>query len=267
MSLRNLLMVLLICLLAGAARAHQESPTPTPGPAGLPTTGSPTPAASPHQHAPSAEEEAPASAASPHQHAPSAEEEAPASAASPHQHAPSAEEETPASAASPHQHAPPAEEEAPASAASPHQHLPAAEERVPTLWTHLREHPHNAIVHFPLALALAGALFILLSYRWPGYDAAARLLLALAGLAAIGAVITGQIQEEHFEHGPLHEVVELHEKLGFATLAAIWLSLLAQSLRVLRPVAWLLALALWALVLLTGYYGGGLAHATIQASP
>ena len=58
------------------------------------------------------------------------------------------------------------------------------------------EHMHNKIVHFPLALGFAGALFLLLSFKWPQYRSGARLLLLLAALAAIAAFFTGRAQEE-----------------------------------------------------------------------
>jgi uncharacterized membrane protein len=81
----------------------------------------------------------------------------------------------------------------------------------------LLSHPHNKIVHFPLGFGIAGSIFMIISLKKPEMLTAVRILWLLAALASIGAYFSGQSQEEPFEEGALHEVVELHEKLGTAT--------------------------------------------------
>ncbi|HET7292470.1 MAG TPA: hypothetical protein VFM88_08600, partial [Vicinamibacteria bacterium] len=55
----------------------------------------------------------------------------------------------------------------------------------------LSHHLHNKIVHFPIALGIAGAVLLLLSYRWPQFGPGARALLVLAALTAWVAVRSG----------------------------------------------------------------------------
>ncbi len=124
----------------------------------------------------------------------------------------------------------------------------------------LFSHPHNKIVHFPLAVGIAGSIFMLVSLKKPELLTAVRILWLLAALASIGAYFSGQSQEEPFEEGALHEVVELHEKLGTATGICLGVGFLISLSRRLKKLAVVWAVLLFALISVTGYYGGVLAH-------
>jgi uncharacterized membrane protein len=121
-------------------------------------------------------------------------------------------------------------------------------------------HLHNKIVHFPLAVGLTAALFLVVSRRWPQYWPAARLLLLLAALGAAAAYFSGQAQAEDFEGGPLREWLERHESLGEASGIALWLGLAAAFLPNARRWMWVYALLLAALLSATGFLGGILSH-------
>ena len=127
----------------------------------------------------------------------------------------------------------------------------------------LFEHLHNKIVHFPLALGCAAALLLLLSYRWPQYWPAARLLLFLAAAAAVAAYFSGQAQEEPFEDGPLNAYFERHERLGKISGIALWAGVALSFVPRARRWLWLYALLLVALLSATGFLGGILSHTAI----
>lgn len=131
---------------------------------------------------------------------------------------------------------------------------------MPPMREALLEHPHNKIVHFPLALALAAALLLLLGRRRPELDAAGRWLVWFAALGGIAAYFTGRIQEEAFDGEPKEWLVHLHEKWGLATAIVLVVWALLTLWKPARKRAWLWGLVAAALVLITGFYGGTVAH-------
>jgi uncharacterized membrane protein len=134
------------------------------------------------------------------------------------------------------------------------------EREMPRFSEELFNHPHNKIVHFPLAFGIAGAIFVFVSLKKPEMMTAVRILWLLAALASVGAYFSGESQEEPFEKGALHEVVEQHEKLGIATGISLGIGFIISMIRRLRSLAVFWAIVVFALILVTGYYGGVLAH-------
>lgn len=122
------------------------------------------------------------------------------------------------------------------------------------------EHPHNKLVHFPVALALAAALLLLIGRRRPELDIAGRWLVWLAALGGVAAYFSGRLQEEAFKGEPKEWVVELHEKLGLASAIALAAWALLTLWKPGRRYAWLWGLAVTALVLIAGFLGGIVAH-------
>ncbi|MCI0606770.1 hypothetical protein L0156_27610, partial [bacterium] len=129
------------------------------------------------------------------------------------------------------------------------------EGEVPGFKEALLSHPHNKIVHFPLALGIAGSLFVFIGLKKPEMLTAVRVLWLLAALAAVGAYFSGQSQEEPFEEGALHDVVELHEKLGTATGVCLGIGFLISLSRRLKKLAVFWAILVFTLISVTGYYG------------
>jgi len=142
---------------------------------------------------------------------------------------------------------------------------PESEEAVKPLGVLWREqlfaHMHNKIVHFPIALGLMGAVLALLSRRWSQYESAARLLIVLAALSALGAYFAGRAQEEPFEGSELEEVLEWHERLGVTTTILLWLGVVVSWTPPARRWLWVWALVVLVLIPVTGFFGGILAHA------
>ncbi|MGH7418326.1 MAG: hypothetical protein ACREKB_11175 [Candidatus Rokuibacteriota bacterium] len=155
---------------------------------------------------------------------------------------------------------PAADPEAPALEETVEQARPDAPPIVVDPKAALFHHPHNKIVHFPIALGSAGAILLLLSYRWPQFGAGARLLLVVAALTAWMAVRSGQAQEEALEGGELGEWLGRHEDFGKWTAVAFTVTALAALIKQARPVHWLLALLALGLVSYTGFLGGILSH-------
>jgi len=127
----------------------------------------------------------------------------------------------------------------------------------------LFQHMHNKVVHFPLAIGGAAALLLILSARWPQYWPAARLLLFLAAAAAIGAYLSGRMQEEELEEGPLREYLSRHRLLGTVSGLTLWAGVALSFVRQARSFLWIYALLLMALLSATGFLGGILSHTAI----
>jgi uncharacterized membrane protein len=123
----------------------------------------------------------------------------------------------------------------------------------------LHSHLHNKIVHFTLALGVIGALFYLLSLKWPHFLASARLLLALGLAAGAASIPTGAAQADEFAKGRLHDTLELHALLGKVSLGLSLLLLILTFLPKSRKFAWLVAVAAALLVMVAGGLGGVLA--------
>jgi uncharacterized membrane protein len=124
----------------------------------------------------------------------------------------------------------------------------------------LVEHPHNKLVHFPLALAVVAALLLVLGRRRVELDVAGRWLVWFAALGGVAAYFSGRLQEEAFEGEPKEWLVNLHEKWGLATAIALVLWALLTLWKPARRHAWLWGLVAAALALVTGIYGGVVAH-------
>ncbi len=127
----------------------------------------------------------------------------------------------------------------------------------------LLDHLHNKIVHFPIALGTAGAILLLLSYRWPQFGAGARLLLVVAAVTAWMAVQSGKAQEDALAGGELGEWLERHEAFGKWTAIALTLTALVCLIQRARPAHWLLALIVIGLVSYTAFLGGILGHTPV----
>lgn len=130
---------------------------------------------------------------------------------------------------------------------------------------------HPSIVHFPVALLLAGALFELIGratdLAW--WRRAALAMLVAGALGAWGAVLSGQAAEELAEHqGVAESVIDAHADVAKLTA---WLASLAVVARAaagrmggaraaVAGLALLLQLASAATVGLAGYRGGKLVY-------
>ena len=131
-------------------------------------------------------------------------------------------------------------------------------------------HLHAMIVHFPIALLLAGFLseVVGLVSKKEFFRNAAVYLLFLGALGSIAAYFSGDFAGEGVEEGPLEGPMELHEQAATITL---WLSIAAALFRVgvfyfKTNLAWtkwagtLLFAAVIGSVSYTGYLGGQLVY-------
>jgi uncharacterized membrane protein len=120
-------------------------------------------------------------------------------------------------------------------------------------------HLHNKIVHFPVALGLAGALFIFLSYGFKSLVPGMRLMLTLGALAAVAAVWTGGLQAREFLGGPYKAILETHALLGKISMFLLVFTAAVSWFEGLRKWLWIPALALMVVISAAGFYGGILA--------
>ena len=129
---------------------------------------------------------------------------------------------------------------------------------------------HPLIVHFPIALIIVVFILDLLGAlsRQKSLVSAANILSIFAALGAVAAVVTGLIAEESVWHtDEAHELIELHETIGFAVLGAALISLIfrpaikkKKSKNSLLWVAVIISLAAAILVGYEGYLGGEMVY-------
>jgi len=131
-------------------------------------------------------------------------------------------------------------------------------------------HIHPMLVHFPIALLIAGLFSDILGLfvKKEFFTRAGFYLLILGTLGAIAAVITGLMAGDGIESGPLKDAVEMHEDAGLLTL---WLAVITSAFRIilvmlkkyqggLKMLALVLFLATVLSVARTGFYGGELVY-------
>ncbi len=127
---------------------------------------------------------------------------------------------------------------------------------------------HPALVHYPIAFAMAAALFQLLAVlrHKPQFTVSALIALGVAGLAAIAAAVTGTAQEELVGGiSQISDTLSLHENLGTlsaALLNAVALGALYLYLKERLPdlLFLLVLMGLSALLIVTGHWGGVLVY-------
>lgn len=131
-------------------------------------------------------------------------------------------------------------------------------------------HLHAMIVHFPIALLMAGFLseVIALITKKAFFRNAAVYLLFLGALGSVAAYFSGDFAGEGIEEGPLEGPMELHEQAATVTL---WLSIITALFRVgvfyfkstrtwTQVTGIVLFSALVGTVAYTGYLGGQLVY-------
>lgn len=131
-------------------------------------------------------------------------------------------------------------------------------------------HLHAMVIHFPIALLMAGFLseLIALFSKKGFFKNAAFYLLILGALGAIVAYLSGSYAGEGIEEGPLKIPVELHEQAATITL---WLAIVTALFRIgiyffkvnrswTKWVSIILFAAVVGAIARTGYLGGELVY-------
>lgn len=131
-------------------------------------------------------------------------------------------------------------------------------------------HFHAMIIHFPIALLMAGFFSEILGWitKKEFFKNVAVFLLFLGALGAIVAYVSGDMAGEGIEEGPLRKPLELHEQAATVTL---WLAIVTALFRGIvlffkynrRWVNWVFIVLFTALagsVTTTGYFGGQLVY-------
>lgn len=131
-------------------------------------------------------------------------------------------------------------------------------------------HLHAMIIHFPIALLMAGFLseIIAFFFKKEFFSQAAFYLLILGALGASAAYLTGSFAGEGIEEGPLKNPMELHDQAATFTLL---LAIITALFRIVvfyfkynrswvKWVGILLFTALVGSVARTGFLGGQLVY-------
>jgi uncharacterized membrane protein len=138
---------------------------------------------------------------------------------------------------------------------------PAARYVMAPLGRALLEHPHNKLVHFPIALSMAGLLFLIRSRRrGSGLADAARWLIALSALGAVAAFVTGLLQAASFRGDAREWVVLVHRSWGTAGAVALVVWALLAAWRSSRRYALAWGFLAVGIVLVAAFYGGVVAY-------
>ena len=142
----------------------------------------------------------------------------------------------------------------------------------PTAWSpggKIRVVPwHPSIVHFPIALAAAAAVFqlIALGTGKSHFTVSALIALAIGAIMALAAAVTGTAQEEAAQRVPgIEAVLARHELLGTlstAIMLALGITAFYLHMKKVLPSRLFLAalIALAILLQVTGYMGGQLVY-------
>jgi len=125
---------------------------------------------------------------------------------------------------------------------------------------------HVAVIHFPIALAVAAGLAELLALisRRPAFAHAARFCIVIAALGAIAAVTTGWFEfgEQTEGAASVDRTLLIHRALGISAGLVIVATAVLSEVGHIRRNRWVLLayrialLAAVVLVTFTGYYGG-----------
>jgi uncharacterized membrane protein len=127
--------------------------------------------------------------------------------------------------------------------------------------------PHNKLIHFPIVLGLTAAVMVLISRRKPQYEPVAFWLVWFALLSTLAAYFSGFYQSTEFMHRPKRWIMETHERfaIGLAMAECVWI--LALLRRSTRGLATMMSFVVVALILVTGFLGGLVAHGRGAAPP
>lgn len=131
---------------------------------------------------------------------------------------------------------------------------------MPGLGEALFEHLHNKVVHFPIALGLFAVFLMLMARGRPELSRPARWLVWTATVMAIAAYFTGRAQEGAFEGDSKEWLVELHEKVGLATVLGFVIWSVMTMMKPLQKYAVWLGLVVALLITAAAGLGGLVAH-------
>ena len=127
-------------------------------------------------------------------------------------------------------------------------------------WRALFGHLHNKVIHVPIGFAMSAFLLSLLALRWSEFQPAIRWLVLVAALGSLVAYLTGSHQATMLEGGSKDWVIEIHEEFGIATACTLWVWAASFWIRPLKKWSILFAVLAMLLVVVTGFFGGVLAH-------
>ncbi len=121
-------------------------------------------------------------------------------------------------------------------------------------------HLHNKLVHFPISLAVLAFIFTIISRKKKEYEPAILVILIVAAIFTVPTIFTGLIQADSFTNNAKEWLVDLHEKLGYGSALSLFTWLIFLLLEPLKKYAWIVGLLCVILILITGFYGGIVAH-------
>jgi len=121
-------------------------------------------------------------------------------------------------------------------------------------------HPHNKVVHFPIAMGILAFLFSLINLKWKNYDKTVFILVVLGLMFSVVAFFTGKNQVEPFIGTGKYWIVELHQNIGISILITYFVWLFFLLVDKIKKYAWIIGLITSLLILSSGFLGGVIAH-------
>lgn len=122
------------------------------------------------------------------------------------------------------------------------------------------EHPHNKIVHFPIAFGYLLLIFMIIGYKVEVCHRASKIIVVLGMLSSIITAILGLLQTGPFIGTKMYSYVELHRNLAFISVFIYALLTWAIFRRSPRKIQFVLVLTLTVLITLIGFLGGVISH-------
>ena len=144
---------------------------------------------------------------------------------------------------------------------------PQAPYVMPPLGQALLADLHNKIIHFPIVLGLLGALLVLVAQRKTQYETIAFWVVWFAVLSTLAAYFSGLAASTEFLHRPKRWIMETHMRWAIGLAVAECVMLLALLRRRTHGLAAVMSFVVAALVVVTGFLGGLVAHGRGGAPP
>ena len=135
-----------------------------------------------------------------------------------------------------------------------------AAEKETNLFGHLTEHLHNKIVHLPVGFVLVAYFLSLIGFKKENLNSAIKVLVIIAGLSSIAAYFAGIPQQEPFIATAKESIMTTHHILGITSAILIWLWAFFLFYKPLKKFGWLIGTIVFLMILITGLYGGIVAH-------
>ncbi|MCS7213656.1 MAG: hypothetical protein NZ927_05500 [Candidatus Calescibacterium sp.] len=129
--------------------------------------------------------------------------------------------------------------------------------------SNLFDHLHNKLVHFPIAGGIFAGIFEIISLKFKNFVVPTNVILGITAISSLAAFLSGKAIEAEYKEDispGLERALELHETFGFITMIIYFLALVLKFIPKMDKIGSAIVILMMAVVGITGYLGGFLAH-------